>query len=162
MTRTGTTARACGNCSLCCKLLAIAELNKPIDTWCPHARPGRGGCSIYPDRPTNCRGFTCGWLSGLPEFGDEWFPARCKMILTPRDPKRTARKQGLLVTVDPTYPNAWRREPYYSQLLALAQEIPIEVRVSQRCIGLNADGTEYEVTRSKEWLAGTCTNGGPR
>ena len=53
MTRTGTTARACGNCSLCCKLLAIAELNKPIDTWCPHARPGRGGCSIYPDRPTN-------------------------------------------------------------------------------------------------------------
>jgi hypothetical protein len=101
-------------------------------------------------------------LSGLPEFGDEWFPARCKMILTPRDPKRTARKQGLLVTVDPTYPNAWRREPYYSQLLALAQEIPIEVRVSQRCIGLNADGTEYEVTRSKEWLARTCTSGEPR
>jgi hypothetical protein len=40
-------ARSCGTCSLCCKLPYVAELNKPINTWCPHARPGHGGCSIY-------------------------------------------------------------------------------------------------------------------
>jgi hypothetical protein len=26
----------------------VAELNKSIDTWCQHARPGNGGRSIYP------------------------------------------------------------------------------------------------------------------
>jgi hypothetical protein len=28
------TERICGSCSLCCKLPYVAELNKPIDTWC--------------------------------------------------------------------------------------------------------------------------------
>src|SRR6516165_9574581 len=41
-----TNERECGKCSLCCKLLPIRELNKPIDTWCPHCRPGHGGCTI--------------------------------------------------------------------------------------------------------------------
>jgi hypothetical protein len=37
------TERICGTCSLCCKLPYVAELNKSIDTWCQHARPGKGG-----------------------------------------------------------------------------------------------------------------------
>ena len=28
--------RACGACSLCCKLLPIAALDKPHDRWCMH------------------------------------------------------------------------------------------------------------------------------
>jgi hypothetical protein len=105
--------RSCGDCSLCCKLPYVHELNKSIDTWCPHARPGRGGCSIYATRPTTCRAYVCGWLAGV--GGDEWFPARCKMTLTDN-------AQGHLVTVDPAFPNAWRREPYYSQILAWANK----------------------------------------
>src|SRR5262249_4530121 len=50
-----TNKRECGKCSLCCKLLPIQELNKPIDTWCPHCRPGHGGCTIYSSRPSECR-----------------------------------------------------------------------------------------------------------
>ena len=107
--------RTCGICSLCCKLPYIPELNKPIDSWCRHARPGAGGCSIYSERPASCGSFICGWLSGAREFGDEWFPARCKMIIA------RAVQGGFLIIVDPSYPNAWRREPYYGQLLALAQ-----------------------------------------
>jgi hypothetical protein len=72
--------RACGTCSLCCKLPYVGVLNKPIDTWCPHARPGHGGCSIYADRPSICRTFVCGWLAST-DFGDEWFPARSKMVI---------------------------------------------------------------------------------
>ena len=49
--------------------------------------------------------FVCGWLAGEPKIGDEWFPARCKMIIA-----RTA-EQGFLIIVDPTHPSAWRREP---------------------------------------------------
>jgi len=146
------TKRTCGSCSLCCKLPYVRELNKSIDTWCKHASPGRGGCLIYPDRPSSCRGFICGWLSGA-DIGDEWFPARCKMFITPR-PSEGLAKKGILVTVDPAYPNAWRRNPYYPQLLAWAQHMLVEIRVGRRFIGLDADGTERQVTRTQAWIEG--------
>jgi hypothetical protein len=60
----------------------------------------------------------------------------------------------MLVTVDPTSPNAWRRKPYYVQLLGWAQHMVVEIRVGQRCIRLNADGTEQQETRTKAWLEG--------
>ena len=31
--------RTCGDCSLCCKLPYVRELNKSIDTWCPQCGP---------------------------------------------------------------------------------------------------------------------------
>ena len=148
------TERTCGTCSLCCKLAYIPELNKSIDSWCRHARPGAGGCSIYPDRPTSCRNFTCGWLVGARELGDEWFSARCKMIVSPREPRYNLAERGMLVTVDPAYPNAWRRKPYYVQLLGWAQHVVVEIRVARRCIRLNADCTEQEATKTQAWLEG--------
>ena len=146
------TKRTCGTCSLCCKLPYVRELNKSIDTWCKHANPGRGGCLIYPDRPASCRSFICGWLSGA-EVGDEWFPARCKMFITSR-PSEGPAKKGILVTVDPAYPDAWRRNPYHAQLRAWAQHMFVEIRVGRRFIGLNADGTERQVTRTQAWIEG--------
>ena len=145
------TERICGTCSLCCKLPYISELNKPIDSWCRHARPGVGGCSIYPERPASCRSFMCVWLLGARELGDERFPARCKMIVSPRN---NPAEQGVLVMVDPAYPNAWRRKPYHVQLLGWAQRMVVEIRVGRRCILLNADGSEQEVTKTQAWLEG--------
>ena len=55
--------RSCGECSLCCKLLRIEAFNKPVGTWCSHCAPGRGGCTIYETRPTECRDFYCAWLT---------------------------------------------------------------------------------------------------
>ena len=146
------TKRICGTCSLCCKLPHIAELNKSIDTWCQHARPGNGGCSIYPDRPTSCRGFVCGWLSDELKVGEEWFPAHCKMIISV--PGYSAAKEGFLIIVDPAYPNAWRREPYFRQLLTLAQRNLVKIRVGRRFIRLNADGSEEEATRTEASIEG--------
>src|SRR4029450_9496092 len=140
-----TKMRTCGVCSLCCKLPYVRELNKPIDTWCSHARPGHGGCSIYPDRPPTCRAFICGWLEST-KLGEEWFPARCKMFLI------QLTEQHILVTVDPAFPTAWRREPYYSQLLAWARRMQIKIRIGLQCIELNADGTEQEVTGTRAWI----------
>jgi hypothetical protein len=134
--------RECGSCSLCCKLLSIRELDKPIDTWCQHCRPGKGGCSIYANRPAECRSFECGWLADE-RIGEEWFPARCKMVLSQTD------EGHLSVTVDPAFSDAWRREPYHSQLMA--QPGLVVVRVGRRCIDAK---TEYEVTRSQAWLEG--------
>jgi len=144
--------RECGDCSLCCKLTYVAELDKPIDTWCPHCRPGHCGCTIYSDRPASCRGFVCGWLAGEPKIGDEWFPARCKMIIA-------RAQQGVLIIVDPAYPTAWRRKPYYGQLLALAQRSSLKIRVGQRFIRLNTDGSERQWWRSQAHIEGRSEDG---
>ena len=73
-------ARQCGSCSLCCKLPSVRDFNKPIDTWCSHCRPGKGGCSIYADRPNRCRAFVCGWLAS-DKIPPEWYSwnRRCQL-----------------------------------------------------------------------------------
>jgi hypothetical protein len=77
--------RACGSCSLCCKLLRIEELDKPAGVWCPHCQAGLGGCKIYGVRPGPCRSFHCAWLIN-PELGPEWRP-------TAKAPRRARRSR---------------------------------------------------------------------
>ena len=71
--------RQCGDCSLCCKVLGIPELEKPKDVWCPNFAAG-AGCRIYADRPPSCRNFACQWLTDL-TMGPEWKPSVCKLVL---------------------------------------------------------------------------------
>src|SRR5262245_32759379 len=109
--------RRCGECSLCCRLLDVPEAGKPLGGWCPHARPGKGGCVIYERRPLPCRGYACMWLMGkLPEH---WFPASAHMIVDMQ--VQEVETPFLRVLVDPDYPNQWREEPYYSQIKQLAR-----------------------------------------
>jgi hypothetical protein len=130
--------RECGTCSLCCKLLGIAELDKPEARWCPHCAPGKGGCQIYESRPAACQGFHCAWLQSS-DFGPEWKPTISKMVL--------AREHGevdrVTIFVDPSFPTAWQREPYYSRLrsfaVALGGKVEVLVRISDRCIVLLPD-----------------------
>jgi hypothetical protein len=139
------TNRQCGKCSLCCKLMAVPKLNKPANTWCPSAKPGCGGCTIYATRPKACRDFECWWVRNTSSFGDEWFPVRCKMVIAALIGPGGDRADGLKIFVDPDYPNAWRREPYYSQLLTIAQGMCVTLLIGRRGVGLRPDGTEYAV-----------------
>lgn len=43
--------------------MSVAELNKPMNSWCEHCDKGKG-CLIYhsPDRPQSCAAYTCFWL----------------------------------------------------------------------------------------------------
>jgi len=102
--------RRCGTCSLCCKLAKVDELHKPAGVWCRHCAPGRGGCTIYETRPSVCRNWSCSWILDS-RLGPEWYPLTCKMILYFEDAARR-----LCVRVEPSHADAWRREPYYSQL----------------------------------------------
>ena len=52
--------RACGTCTLCCKLVPVRELNKGAGERCKHQRAT--GCRIYADRPPSCRFWSCMWL----------------------------------------------------------------------------------------------------
>lgn len=123
--------RACGTCTLCCKVMSIEELGKPQGSWCKHCDIGRG-CKIYPDRPGECRTFYCGYLT-WPMLEDHWFPAKSKLVVVSElDDTRIA------IHVDPGRQSAWQQEPYYSEIKhwsALASEQMHQVVV---CIGKRA------------------------
>jgi len=111
-TRTG---RDCGKCSLCCKVLGIGELKKPAGSWCSHCKPGKGGCAIYQQRPSECDNFNCLWLTSS-EFDSAWYPPTAKMVVhLESDGNRVALR------VDPAFPTRWREEPYYGRLKAYAR-----------------------------------------
>jgi hypothetical protein len=105
--------RACGACTLCCKVFDVPALEKPAGRWCLHCKPGRG-CGIHETRPEHCRSFHCLWIT-QDWLGPEWKPDRAKMVLT-IDPAT----MFVFVQLDPGQPGAWRREPYYGQLKKLA------------------------------------------
>jgi hypothetical protein len=122
--------RECGDCTLCCKVMAIEELAKPVNAWCPHCKPGRG-CLIYASRPVECRSFACVWLvNDLLE--EHWKPSRSKLVLT-------TSEDGLEVRCDPGFPDAWHKQPFRSELREWAisgepLDMTVVVIVGQRMI----------------------------
>jgi hypothetical protein len=110
--------RQCGACSMCCLLLHVPEAQKPRAGWCPHCRPGKGGCNIYDQRPNICRVYACMWLvnQAIPDY---WAPLRSKMVLDFHHDAEM-RFPVLRVHVHPKHPNRWREEPYHSDIRRMA------------------------------------------
>jgi hypothetical protein len=95
-------SRSCGECSACCKILAIDELKKPPSIWCQHVKIGQG-CEIYENRPASCRKFNCLWILD-PRLPDEMRPDKSHVVL------HVQKEMGRLkVNVDPDTPEAWQR-----------------------------------------------------
>ncbi len=131
--------RSCGTCSLCCKVLYIAELDKAAGKWCTHWRPSNG-CGIHPARPVSCRGFYCEWMTSK-GLGPEWKPDRCKFMLS-----KTNGGRNLTAHVDPGFPKAWRATPYYENFKIWAAEAAkqtplhlVSVMVGERVTVILAD-----------------------
>ena len=114
--RSAAIGRKCGECSLCCLLLDVREAGKKDGEWCPHCKPGKGGCMIYDHRPHRCRGYACAWLVNetIPEH---WYPLKSHMILdfAKGDPAT------LRVHVHPDHPDRWKQEPFLSDIGKLVQ-----------------------------------------
>ena len=128
-------SRACGDCTLCCKVMAIEEIAKPAGQWCRHCKPGRG-CRIYDSRPAECRAFNCLWLVD-DRFGPHWKPAKSKMVLTSSD-------DGLEIRCDPGFPDAWRKQPFRSEIGALAaagetHDVTVLVMSGQKMVLVTAE-----------------------
>ncbi|MEA2869726.1 MAG: hypothetical protein QOE39_4441 [Bradyrhizobium sp.] len=113
--------KACGDCTLCCKVMAVEELAKPASSWCPHCKPGRG-CLIYATRPAECRSYSCLWLLD-DRLDQHWKPSKSKLVLT-------TSPDGIEIRCDPGFPDAWRKEPFRSdiQQWAVSGE-PLDVTV---------------------------------
>ena len=100
--------RDCGTCTMCCKIMRVPEIEKPMDKWCPHCVIGKG-CGIYEERPTSCREFLCVYLlDGT--MGEHWKPSHSRMVLS------NQVESVLRVFVDPDRPDVWRKQPYYADL----------------------------------------------
>ncbi|MDB5423269.1 MAG: hypothetical protein JWQ29_685 [Phenylobacterium sp.] len=133
-------AKSCGDCGLCCKLMGVAAIDKAPLAWCRQFKRGCG-CKIYETRPKACADFICYWLHA-PNLGPEWRPDRAGFVLHISEQGRT-----LNVETDQANPNAWRAEPYRSQLTAWAAQgagraLDLLVWTGRRCTRLTADGEE--------------------
>jgi hypothetical protein len=109
------TGRACDGCTLCCKMLSITELRKPMGEWCPHAVRGEG-CSTYENRPQSCRDFHCLWLSTA-EMPDYWRPDRCNMVVAGE-----ATGTVISIIVDPGHEESWTKDPYHRDINIWARQ----------------------------------------
>ena len=100
---------------MCCKVLAVAELEKPMGVLCAHCRPGKG-CGVYPERPQACRSFQCVWLLD-PEMPHRFRPDQSKVML-----EQDHDGRRLIARCDPANPMAWRRNPIYGALKGYAAQ----------------------------------------
>ena len=80
------TERQCGDCGLCCKLVGIGELCKPVHQWCPHWSKNKQ-CDIYESRPEECRTFACLWLAG--ELPERLSPRKTRVVAMRHEDGRT-------------------------------------------------------------------------
>jgi hypothetical protein len=124
--------KSCGECTLCCKVMAIETLEKPAGAWCRHCRPGRG-CLM---RPAECRDYACLWLIDN-RLGPEWKPSKSKLVLT-------TSEDGIEIRCDPGFPDAWHKEPYRNQIRQWAasgetSDVTVLVIVNARMILVTAE-----------------------
>ena len=101
--------KACGPCTLCCKVMGVAALEKPAGVMCVHCSAGKG-CGIYAARPAGCRSFECVWLMD-PEMPHRFRPDQTRVVLD-----QTSDGARLIARCDPANPTAWRRNPMYRAL----------------------------------------------
>ena|SRR5689334_20633998 len=130
--------RACGTCTLCCKVIAVTDFDKLPGVWCLHCIRGKG-CGIYETRPTDCRTFFCEWMLTA-SLGADWKPERAKFALV------FGEGGHLTAFVDPGFPSAWRTPPYFEALkrwsLEGARATPprlITIRIATRVIVILPD-----------------------
>jgi len=77
--------RECGRCILCCKIMAVPQIDKPELTWCKYLDRRRKYCKKYDVRPKACREFNCLWLMGM--FGENDSPENTNVVFSVNNPK---------------------------------------------------------------------------
>jgi hypothetical protein len=106
--------RQCGECTLCCKLVGVASLDKPPGQRCKHQR--HTGCRVYHTAmPSDCSLWNCRWL--VNNAGATSRPDRVHYVIDLMPDFITAidnetgeqrHAQVIQIWVDPRYPDAWR------------------------------------------------------
>jgi hypothetical protein len=117
----------CSGCQLCCFLPPIRELSKPSYTAC--ANQCAAGCAIHADpaRPEVCRQFKCMHVeAGMPASLLPPHPLKCGAYV------HGHIEQGVVVTVDPRDPSAWKDEPRLRLIMEAALSRNMRLTVVDR------------------------------
>jgi len=110
--------RTCSGCTLCCSLLGIVELKKPVFTICKNCIIGKG-CKIYEVRPPTCAGFLCSYRTSadLPEY---WNPKISGMVL---HREANGGTDILSVICSNSAKHRWKQEPYWNDIKTIAADL---------------------------------------
>lgn len=154
--------RRCNECTLCCKLLPVPQLQKPANTRCAFQRAGKG-CTLHqsPRYPSHCSIWACAWLSGadLPR------PDRAHYVVDPlidfieleHPAAGRVRIDVVQVWVDPRHPDAHRDPALRAYLAAAALKFNRAALVrydATRGITLFAPS----MTNTGDWIEGASTS----
>ncbi len=142
--------RSCENCTLCCKVMRIYELNKPNGVWCSHCKPSVG-CTIYDNKPHSCSVFYCGYLSSS-ELDEKWKPAHSRLVISV-----DSDNKKIVVNVDQQRPDAWKHEPYYSQFKAWSRRATADRK--QLLVQVNVGSRAYVVFPDRDVDLGVMAEG---
>jgi hypothetical protein len=111
--------KVCGDCSLCCKVYRVDDLEKKAHQACDHTRhkqnSSSSGCGIWGLHPQSCQTLKCLWLKHA-DMNALWRPDIAGFVL---------RVMGTALHIDSDHdrPKDWQREPYYSQFKAWSKLI---------------------------------------
>lgn len=110
-----TSARRCGTCTLCCKLLPVADIQKGANEVCKFQRSAKG-CTVYQKKnfPVSCALWSCIWLAN--DETDLPRPDHAHYVIDPSPEYvelqnlngEVMRVDVVQVWVDPKYPHAYR------------------------------------------------------
>ncbi|OYW79148.1 MAG: hypothetical protein B7Z26_08540 [Asticcacaulis sp. 32-58-5] len=111
--------KVCGDCNMCCKVYDIDDLGKKAGDLCHHTGHVKG-CGVWGLHPKTCQDFKCLWLKHE-DLNALWRPDIAGFVLR-LDPNGTT----LNIDVDHGRANAWRAEPYYSQIKLWSEVFPTQ------------------------------------
>lgn len=126
--------RQCGDCSLCCTVMAVNEdIAKPANVKCTKLT-AMGKCSIYPTKPTSCTTFKCLWLRGF--LPDELKPSRSRVVAD-------IGSSGNIVVfhVSPFDRGAWNKPAVQRWIASVADKIMVVIVCGNErlVLGLHSD-----------------------
>ena len=116
--------KGCGDCTVCCTLCPVPELNKPRNVLCEHCEVG---CSIYKDRPQSCAEFECAYLQ-VDNIPESLRPDKCGIMFIKKTNKIFA---GYLVpNVEVTNMakgqiNSFQKQGFSVLLFSEKEEVPL-------------------------------------
>lgn len=109
--------KVCGDCTLCCKVYDVDDLEKKAGKRCDHVRP-EGGCGVWGLHPKTCQDFKCLWLRH-DDMKVMWRPDICGFVM-----RIEPNTNNLAIDVDQDRHDAWRRQPYYDQIKQWSEVMP--------------------------------------
>jgi hypothetical protein len=157
------TTRSCDGCDLCCTAPGIKALDKPPGVPCANlcGEPGRS-CSIYPDRPRDCREFWCLWRMSDAILPDWLRPADCGFMLATNNMK--AWPGVITVHVDPARPQAWLNPWAQTVFTTLAERWNCLVAIGQNPITTHVftpNGARFSIAENPKLMGDDGTIGAP-